>query len=76
MGHAVDPGHDLHDGERKDFFTDAAAAIAAMRGPTEAMLVAACKAAEAEQARPIAIRRTDVVTVFDAAVDAALTEKE
>lgn len=46
--------------------------IAAMREPTTPMIVAACTKAEEEQARPVAIHRTDAEDCWRAMIDAAL----
>lgn len=71
----------LADGE--DYMEDCArydaramSAIKAMLNPTAAMIIAAVDEGSKDQCRPAAIRRMDVAILFNAAIIAALREKE
>lgn len=65
-------GHDCGDLRRKHHYDMARAAIGVMREPVVPMILAACAAANAEQIRPVAVRRADVGLMWSAMIDAAL----
>lgn len=51
------------------------AVLSAIREPDEMILLAICVKANEEQARPVALRRTDATTCWQAGIDAILAEK-
>lgn len=62
----------LSEKSRIDYCKMAAGAIAAMREPSEGMLLAGCAKAAEEQARVVEIHRKDVADIWQAMIDEAL----
>lgn len=60
-----------YDGDELFWQRGVRAVLAALREPTEAMVLNAIGKASAEQVRPVAIRRHDVMLCWQAMIDAA-----